>query len=39
MITGYAEQMETIVGLGFPVLPKPCSLDMLGEAMEKAFRA
>jgi CheY-like chemotaxis protein len=38
MITGYAEQMETIVGLGFTVLPKPCSLEMLGEAIEKAFR-
>jgi CheY-like chemotaxis protein len=38
MITGYAEQMETIVGLGFSVLPKPCSLEMLGEAIEKAFR-
>ena len=36
MMTGYAERMDSIVRLGFPVLPKPCSVEMLAEAIEAA---
>jgi signal transduction histidine kinase/ActR/RegA family two-component response regulator len=33
LMTGYAEQLEAISALGFEVLPKPCSADMLAEAI------
>jgi signal transduction histidine kinase len=39
MMTGYAEQMDGIVRMGFTVLPKPCSVEMLAEAIEAAARA
>ena len=39
LMTGYTEQLETISRLGFQVLPKPCSADILAEAISKAGNA
>ncbi|VWX63640.1 conserved hypothetical protein [Burkholderiales bacterium 8X] len=33
LMTGYAEQIDAITKLGFEVLPKPCSAEMLAEAI------
>jgi CheY-like chemotaxis protein len=33
LMTGYAQQIETITRLGFEVLPKPCSAERLAEAL------
>jgi signal transduction histidine kinase/ActR/RegA family two-component response regulator len=38
VMTGYAEQIERIAGLGFEIVPKPCSADMLAEAVERVTR-
>jgi signal transduction histidine kinase/CheY-like chemotaxis protein len=35
LMTGYAEQMEAITQLGFEVVPKPCSPEMLASAMTR----
>jgi signal transduction histidine kinase len=37
IMTGYAEQIEAVSGLGFQVLPKPFSPRSLAEALEKAL--
>jgi CheY-like chemotaxis protein len=37
LMTGYAEQLEAISRLGFDILPKPCSADMLADAINKAM--
>lgn len=34
LMTGYAEQLETIAQQGFTVLPKPCSAEMLAQALK-----
>jgi signal transduction histidine kinase len=39
VMTGYAEQMEALSRLGYEILPKPCSAEMLGQAMARAFAA
>ncbi len=33
VMTGYAEQIETISGRGFHIVPKPCSEEMLADAL------
>lgn len=38
LMTGYASQMEAIATLGFEVLPKPCSADMLADAILRTTR-
>jgi signal transduction histidine kinase len=38
VMTGYAEQIDSVARLGFEILPKPCSLEMLAEAIERATR-
>jgi signal transduction histidine kinase len=38
LMTGYAEQLENIKRLGFEVLPKPCTPQMLYAAMAKDVR-
>ncbi|TFZ04352.1 hybrid sensor histidine kinase/response regulator [Ramlibacter rhizophilus] len=35
VMTGYSEQVEQIAADGFPVLPKPCSLDALSRALNE----
>ena len=35
LITGYAEQMESISRQGFEVIPKPCSAEMLAAAIAR----
>jgi signal transduction histidine kinase/ActR/RegA family two-component response regulator len=39
VMTGYAEQIERIARLGFEIVPKPCSADMLAEAIERVTPA
>ncbi|HSV48541.1 MAG TPA: ATP-binding protein, partial [Ramlibacter sp.] len=39
VMTGYAEQLDTISRLGFEVLPKPFSPQMLAEALERGIRS
>ncbi len=39
LMTGYAEQMDTIAKSGFDILPKPCSAEILAEGIIKATRA
>ncbi|TWO70148.1 response regulator [Caenimonas sedimenti] len=34
LMTGYAEQLEAIAQQGFTVLPKPCSAEMLAQALK-----
>ncbi len=36
LMTGYAEQIDSIARQGFVVIPKPCSPDMLAEAIMRA---
>jgi signal transduction histidine kinase/ActR/RegA family two-component response regulator len=38
LMTGYAEQMDTIARLGFDILPKPCSAEMLAEGILRVTR-
>jgi signal transduction histidine kinase len=38
LMTGYAEQMDTIARLGFDILPKPCSAEMLAEGIARVAR-
>ena len=33
LMTGYAQQLESISKMGFEILPKPCSPDMLADAI------
>jgi signal transduction histidine kinase/ActR/RegA family two-component response regulator len=35
LMTGYAEQLETISRQGYEIIPKPCSADMLGEVIQR----
>jgi signal transduction histidine kinase/CheY-like chemotaxis protein len=35
IMTGYAEQIETISRLGFHIVPKPCSEEMLADALSR----
>ncbi len=35
LMTGYAEQLDAISRLGFEVLPKPCSPEMLAQALSR----
>jgi signal transduction histidine kinase len=35
LMTGYAEQLDAISRLGFEVLPKPCSPEMLAQALAR----
>jgi signal transduction histidine kinase/CheY-like chemotaxis protein len=37
VMTGYAEQIEAIARLGYEIIPKPCSADMLADAISKAL--
>lgn len=39
LMTGYAEQMEAITRLGFEVVPKPCSPEVLSAAMTRVLGA
>jgi len=39
LMTGYAEQLDSIRSLGFEVLPKPCTPEMLYTALAKLTRA
>ncbi|RYF43714.1 MAG: response regulator, partial [Comamonadaceae bacterium] len=39
LMTGHAAQMDAIAQLGFDVLPKPCSAEMLSEAILRATGA
>jgi len=36
LMTGYTEQLDTITRLGFQVLPKPCTVEVLSDAIRKA---
>jgi signal transduction histidine kinase len=38
LMTGYAEQIDAITALGFEVLPKPCSADVLSAAIARVAR-
>jgi signal transduction histidine kinase len=38
LMTGYAEQIEAITALGFEVLPKPCSPEVLSAAIARRAR-
>lgn len=38
LMTGYAEQIDQIALLGFEVLPKPCTAEMLGTAIARLAR-
>ncbi len=38
LMTGYAEQLDLIAQLGFEVLPKPCTAEMLGSAIARVAR-
>jgi len=37
LISGYAQQLEDITGLGFEIIPKPCSPELLAEALEQVI--
>ena len=39
LMTGYAEQLDSIRSLGFEVLPKPCTPQMLHAALARLVRA
>ena len=39
LMTGYAEQIEAIARLGFEILPKPCTPEMIAEALRRTRRA
>jgi CheY-like chemotaxis protein len=39
LMTGYAEQIDSISRLGLDVLPKPCTPAMLGQALSRATTA
>jgi signal transduction histidine kinase/ActR/RegA family two-component response regulator len=39
LMTGYAERMDAISDLGFEVLPKPCSAELLAAAIARVTRA
>ncbi|MES2978117.1 MAG: ATP-binding protein [Pseudomonadota bacterium] len=38
LMTGYAEQMESIARLGFEIIPKPCSPEVMAETLERVSR-
>ncbi len=38
LMTGYAEHLDTIAELGFEVLPKPCSAQVLSSAISRLTR-
>jgi len=33
----YAQQLEDITGLGFEIIPKPCSPELLAEALARVI--
>lgn len=35
LMSGYAEQLETISGQGYDIIPKPCSADMLADVIAR----
>ncbi|NUZ07816.1 response regulator [Piscinibacter koreensis] len=35
VMTGHAEQLDTIAGHGFAIIPKPCSVEVLAAAIER----
>jgi signal transduction histidine kinase len=37
LMSGYAEQLDAITGLGFEILPKPCAPELLAETIERVF--
>ncbi|MDB5742731.1 MAG: response regulator [Polaromonas sp.] len=37
LMTGYAEQLDTISRLGFEVIPKPCSPELLADTIERVM--
>lgn len=39
LMTGYAEQLETISNQGYEILPKPCSADMLADVIRRVTAA
>lgn len=39
LMTGYAEQLDSISRMGFVIVPKPCSADMLAEAIRRVRSA
>jgi CheY-like chemotaxis protein len=39
LMTGYAERLDEASALGFEVLPKPCSAELLGAAIGRLARA
>ena len=38
LMTGYAQQIDAIAALGFDVVPKPCSAEILSAALARAMR-
>ena len=39
VMTGYTEQLDTITRLGFQVLPKPCTVEVMADAIRTATQA
>lgn len=39
VMTGYAQQMDTLERLGFDVLPKPCTPEMLAQALARSIES
>jgi CheY-like chemotaxis protein len=37
LMSGYAQQLENITGLGFEIIPKPCSPELLAQALEQVI--
>ena len=35
LMTGYTEQLESIARLGFEIVPKPCSAEILAQAITR----
>jgi signal transduction histidine kinase len=38
LMTGYAEQLDSLARMGFEILPKPCTPEVLAEAIERVAR-
>jgi signal transduction histidine kinase len=38
LMTGYAQQLDALSRLGFEILPKPCTPEVLAEAIERVTR-
>jgi signal transduction histidine kinase/CheY-like chemotaxis protein len=37
LMSGYAEQLDTITRLGFDIIPKPCSPELLADTIERVL--